>query len=109
MSNLDYGYFGDPAEIVDAVDNAAAEFARRITASRPRWMRHAACRGVNQTVFFPSRGEPTEPARAICSTCPVIDDCLTWSLAQAGDYGIVAGLSGRQRRQLRAEHRRGAA
>ena len=76
---------------------------------RPRWQQHAACRGVDTATFFPSRGEPTELARAICSACPVIADCRDWALAQRDDHGIAAGLSGRQRRQLRAERKRGAA
>lgn len=103
------GYFGDPAELVDALDVAAAEFSRRITALRPGWMRNASCRGVDQSIFFPTRGESAELARSICSTCPVVDSCMTWSLAQPDDHGIAAGLSGRQRRQLRAERKRSAA
>lgn len=76
---------------------------------RPRWQQHAACRGHDVAVFFATRGESSEPARAICSSCPVIDDCLTWALDQADHHGIAGGLTGRQRRRIRADRNRGAA
>jgi len=94
---------------LDDSDQRLAEAVADAQHRRPRWHQHAACRGVDTATFFPSRGEPTELARAICSACPVIADCRDWALAQRDDHGIAAGLSGRQRRQLRAERKRGAA
>lgn len=99
----------DPAELLTATDDAAEAFTRWMRSTRPDWMSSAACRGHVVATFYPARGESTEQARAICSTCPVIDDCLTWSLDQPDDIGVAAGMSGRQRRQLRAARKRGAA
>ncbi len=94
---------------LDDSDQHLAEVIADGQQHRPRWQRDAACRGVGVGSFFPTRGEPTELARAICSTCTVIDSCMTWSLAQRDDHGIAAGMSGRQRRQLRVERKRGDA
>jgi len=90
-------------------DQRLAEAIADAQHHRPRWQRDAACRGAAVDLYFPARGEPTEPARTICSTCTVIAECRNWALAQRDDHGIAAGLSGRQRRQLRAERKRGAA
>ena len=44
------------------------------------WQREAACRGLGATesraLFFPTRGESVDEARAICERCPVMDECL---------------------------------
>ncbi len=105
----DLSYFGDPAELVDDSDRRLAEVIADGQHHRPRWQRVAACRGVDVATFFPTRGEPSELARAFCSACSVIAECRDWALAQRDDHGIAAGMSGRQRRQLRAERKRGAA
>lgn len=99
-------YWRDPAELIDDSDRHLAEVLAAGQQHRPRWQRHAACRGVDQSVFFPVKGASTEPARAICSACPVLDDCLTWSLDQRDDNGVIGGLSGKQRRRIRAERAR---
>jgi len=98
----------DPAELLAAADiEPGALLSPRIRASRPSWMRDAACRGMPTATFFPSRGESSVEARAICAECPVVDDCRQWALGH-DDHGIAAGMSGRQRRRLRTERKRGA-
>lgn len=59
-----------------------------------------ACRGVNWMTFFPLRGEPTEPAKAICAGCPVREPCLEWAIPNE-KVGIWGGSSERTRRSLR--------
>jgi len=101
-------WFGDPCDVIVAADiGPGLLLARRIDAARPPWMRRAACRGMPTATFFPSRGESSVEARAICAECPVVDDCRQWALGH-DDHGIAAGMSGRQRRRLRAERSRGA-
>lgn len=70
------------------------------------WWLRAACRGLDTDLFFPARGESTTAAEAVCSSCPVTDDCLWFALGRteaAGPqrFGIWGGSSERQRRNLR--------
>lgn len=71
------------------------------------WMLDAACDGVDPGVFFPERGEPTEPARDICMACPVRLDCLEYALAERETMGIWGGKSERERRAIRRQRREG--
>jgi hypothetical protein len=49
-------------------------------------------------IFFPSLGASLAPARAVCSRCPVQAECACAAEAD----GIWGGMSGRQRKHLRA-------
>ena len=72
------------------------------------WQLRAACRGPQATVFFP----PTNPerrdekryrerhAKAICETCCVREECLSYSLTIREQHGIWGGLSESERREL---------
>lgn len=87
----------------------------------PDWHLDAACRGTapeSDDIFFGTNDaeRPTltptamKAARAFCSGCIVIRECLTWALsAETGtysfgetgeQYGIWAGTTGRQRLAL---------
>ena len=68
---------------------------------RPAWQRDALCRDFPEIDWFPERGQPTEPAKAICERCTVRTECLDFALAGGEVHGIFGGLSGRQRRALR--------
>jgi len=72
------------------------------------WQRDAACRGLaheeSQAIFFPSRGDSIEEARAICGRCPVTGECLAFAL-ENNCIGVWAGTSDRQRRMLRRRAR----
>ena len=65
------------------------------------WRHRAACRGTDLTVFFPGRGESAEPARQICASCPVRQQCLEYALRHTITHGIWGGLAERDRRALR--------
>ena len=72
------------------------------------WQLKAACRGPQAAVFFP----PPSPerrdekrfrernAKAICETCSVRDDCLSYALTIREQHGIWGGLSESERREL---------
>lgn len=65
------------------------------------WARVGACRG-HAEVMFPTRGEPTEPAKALCASCPVLEPCAEWAgTVPASQSGIIAGTSERARRDAR--------
>lgn len=72
------------------------------------WQLKAACRGPQAVVFFP----PATPerrdekrfrernAKAICETCSVREDCLSYALTIREQHGIWGGLSESERREL---------
>ena len=67
---------------------------------RAPWTKDAACRGCSQVSFYPQRGEPAEPARAICASCPVREECLDFALRNRILGGIWGGLSDKERRKI---------
>ena len=72
----------------------------------PAWLSSAACRGVGSDAFYPSRGESSEVAKSLCSSCVVVDQC-----AEAGEtegHGIWGGMSPAERRQARRAARTAA-
>jgi WhiB family redox-sensing transcriptional regulator len=75
--------------------------ALELLGMRPAWMRDAACREHPDTTFFPSLGEPSEPARAVCARCLVRDACLAYALEHDERHGVRGGLSTRERQALR--------
>lgn len=67
----------------------------------PEWLADAACRGLDPELFFPSRGQDTSQALAVCRACPVRFECLEAALDRGEKFGIWGGMSERQRRRLR--------
>lgn len=59
------------------------------------WMARATC---DDTVDFFSeeRGE-MELAKQVCTTCPVIQECLAYALARSETYGVYGGLTATER------------
>lgn len=74
---------------------------------RPDWMEHAACRGIDPNLFFPTRpegagtGGEVEAAKKVCAGCPVREECLEYALDNGEKFGIFGGKSERERRRLR--------
>lgn len=73
------------------------------------FMNRGACLGADPDLFFPERGQSTEPARAICATCVVVEECLEFALQHRELPGIYGGTSARERRLIRRERRQGGA
>lgn len=67
------------------------------------WAQRAACRGIDPDLFFPERGQDTEPAKTVCRTCPVIDACLDHALRNGERVGVWGGTSERERRKMRQQ------
>jgi WhiB family redox-sensing transcriptional regulator len=64
----------------------------------------AACRaeGVDPAWWFPERGQPLEPAKAVCRRCAEREACLAWALVQGSKLsGVWGGTSELERRKLR--------
>jgi WhiB family transcriptional regulator, redox-sensing transcriptional regulator len=78
------------------------------------WIELAACIGEDPELFFPvgTTGpavRQAERAKAVCNTCPVMGDCLRWSLDTCQDAGVWGGLDEEERRVIRRQRRREAA
>lgn len=70
------------------------------------WRTQAACRDKDPELFFPVGNtgaalKQIEEAKAVCRTCPVIDQCLKWALDTNQDSGIWGGLTEDERRALK--------
>jgi len=86
---------------MQGLDTAPVEDLRREWFRRPEWMESGACRDAERSLFFPVRGAPIGPAKAICSTCPVRQACLNFALADPEIQGVWGGTSNRERQKLR--------
>ncbi len=69
------------------------------------WQRYAACRRIDDAVFFPPEGERGTPrqrrenqAKQVCARCPVQQSCLQHALAVEEPYGVWGGLTPAERR-----------
>ena len=71
------------------------------------WQTAAACRGMDSEAFFHPPNERArrrririQAAKAICATCPVIQQCLDHALQTGEQYGVWGGLSEGERADL---------
>lgn len=64
------------------------------------WQLQANCIGVDPDLFFPERGASTKEAKAVCSDCIVIEECLGYALQNGEKDGIWGGLTERERRRI---------
>lgn len=75
------------------------------------WQVRAACRGPQSIVFFPpahferkdEKREREERAKAICVTCSVQGDCLSYALKIREQHGIWGGLNEAERKGILTE------
>lgn len=68
------------------------------------WREAAACLDAPEDVsFFPDREDVAgiAKAKAICATCPVADECLTWAIESNQTEGIWGGHTPKERRAFR--------
>jgi WhiB family redox-sensing transcriptional regulator len=75
------------------------------------WRHLAACLDEDPELFFPV-GD-TGPAllqvveaKAVCASCPVRVECLTWALETGQNYGIWGGYTEDERRELKRRNAR---
>lgn len=78
--------------------------ADAVRARDASWRNRAACRGGNTDMFFPpanSTAAAFAAAKAICSTCPVTEECRKeWESMPSAmrRYGVWFGTTDRDRR-----------
>lgn len=65
------------------------------------WMREAVCTQTDVEAFFPEGGSSAALARRVCLGCPVRSDCLKWAMDTDERYGVLGGMTERERARLR--------
>lgn len=65
------------------------------------WQEHAACLDADPNLFLTGVTSRVLKAKAICETCPVIDDCLSFAIANDDfEPHVYGGMTGDERRVL---------
>lgn len=71
------------------------------------WQLQASCRGIDSEFFFHPEGErgPRRTAReraakALCASCPVINECARHAIAVREPYGVWGGLTEDEREEI---------
>ncbi|MHB1503940.1 MAG: WhiB family transcriptional regulator [Acidimicrobiales bacterium] len=74
------------------------------------WRKHAACRGIDPLVFYPTSDDDAdaEEAKAICAICPVRQACLEHALTSREREGVWGGTTERERRRIHRQRRKSA-
>jgi WhiB family redox-sensing transcriptional regulator len=83
----------------------------RVQKRRSHWQEEAVCVREDPELFFPigTTGQAriqAEQAKAVCKTCPVIEECLKYALDTSSDVGIWGGMSEAERTALRRRRAR---
>lgn len=82
-------------------------------AATPDWRDLAACRGMDQGIFYPELGANPNAARRVCEQCSVVDDCREFALAIEArlplSHGVFGALAPHERRDIINERKRQAA
>lgn len=88
-------------------ERPAALFAKKPTEKNYGWQLQGACRKVDPEMFFlPYNLRMSEKrkyiarAKEVCKTCPVIEECLSFSLDTEEQYGVWGGLSEEERQVI---------
>ena len=73
---------------------------------RPEWMASALCAQSLPDLWFPEgSGSSARIAKAICRECPVSIQCLDYAITNGEMWGVWAGTTERQRRDIIARAR----
>jgi WhiB family redox-sensing transcriptional regulator len=65
------------------------------------WQDSAACNGMDSSIFLSGVTSRVNIAKAVCASCPVIQDCLSFALANE-DYEphVYGGMTGEERKRV---------
>ena len=90
----------------DAIDRngpgGAADLLDLLAGGKPAWHADAACKEHPELTWFPTQGEDSSAAQAVCRGCLVVAECRSWALAQGPELqGLWAGMSAQDRRRRR--------
>ncbi len=87
------------------VPNYRLDLSELLVFEEAPWMDDAKCRDLATDVFFADSDAPKKSAvaKAICSACPVREDCLDYAIRNCELYGIWGGTTASDRKFLRKE------
>jgi WhiB family redox-sensing transcriptional regulator len=72
------------------------------------WRQHAACRGLDPEIFYPSTDEEAAAAKSVCGECHVVETCLEHALGSRERDGVWGGATEKERRRIIRQRRRSA-
>lgn len=77
-----------------------------VGAESGNWWAHAKCRDHQPSLFFPDGTtgvalDRIKAAKAVCSQCDVIAECLQFALVTKQESGVWGGTSEEERRKMR--------
>jgi WhiB family redox-sensing transcriptional regulator len=64
------------------------------------WKLAGACRFASTDLFYPASDSDADPAKAVCESCRVADECLEYALARREPEGIWGGRTFAERRSI---------
>lgn len=68
------------------------------------WMKKGKCRGLQTDIFYHEQGHLSiNSAKAICSECPIREQCLDYAMRNRELYGIWGGHTTSERKKLRKD------
>lgn len=68
------------------------------------WRADALCARTDPNLFHPEPGTSAEPAKKVCTACPVRAECLTHALDHPELDGVWGGMTIKERRALKRRH-----
>ncbi len=68
--------------------------------AKESWISEGICRNADADIFFPDRGASTRMAKALCRTCPVVEDCLDFFVRHGQEFGVWGGVVGNTARRI---------
>ena len=92
----------------EALEIEIGLLAAPILQERP-WAVFASCKESDADLFFPASKKEERAALAVCTVCPVIDDCLEYALESKERFGVWGGTTEKERRRLLRRMGRGDA
>jgi len=103
-------HFASCQRLVGALRSVLKAVAMTALPTCDNWQLRAACRGQSAAIFFaPSHFERNSArsareakAKAVCSTCPVRQECLAYALRTHEANGIWGGLNEEERKLVTA-------
>ena len=72
----------------------------------PVWREHAACQGLELSIFFPADDAEAVPAKLVCERCLVRVACLDDALDRREREGVWGGYTEKERLRIQRRRRR---
>lgn len=74
------------------------------------WQDKAACKNMDSAIFLSGVTSRVMKAKEICESCPVIEECLAFAIANEDfEPHVYGGMTGAERRSLARDLERRAA